>query len=214
MNLLLARHAETVWHRENRYAGSGSDIDLTPLGVQQAQQLADWVATRRGPGGVRAVVASPMRRALATAEPSSRAARVPLEVEVGLCEIGFGVAEGLTADELDPDVMARFRADPVAHPFPGAEPAQACADRVVGALRRIAERHRDGPVLVVAHNTALRLALCALIGLPLARYRQVFPRLQNVAVSELALPGGGPASLLSLNVPVLDRAVPPRKELS
>ena len=41
-----------------------------------------------------------------------------------------------------------------------------------------------------------------LLGLPLAVYRRVFPRLQNVAVSEIGLPDGqGPASLLSLNVP-------------
>ena len=32
MTLLLTRHAETVWHKENRYAGT-SDIDLTPHGV-------------------------------------------------------------------------------------------------------------------------------------------------------------------------------------
>jgi probable phosphoglycerate mutase len=59
-------------------------------------------------------------------------------------------------------------------------------------------------VLVVAHNTLLRLGLCVLLGLPVARYRQVFPRLDNVAVTEIALPdgGAGPVALLSLNVPI------------
>jgi probable phosphoglycerate mutase len=58
-------------------------------------------------------------------------------------------------------------------------------------------------VLVVAHNTLLRLGLCVLLGLPVARYRQVFPRLDNVAVTEIAIPdrGTGPVALLSLNVP-------------
>lgn len=64
-------------------------------------------------------------------------------------------------------------------------------------------------MLVVAHNTLLRLGLCALLGLPIAHYRQVFPRLDNAAVIEIAVPVDGqstPASLLSLNVPVTDRS--------
>ena len=92
----------------------------------------------------------------------------------------------------------------MAHPFPGAEPPAVAAERCAGALRRIAARHGDDTVLVVAHNTLLRLGLCVLLGLPVARYRQVFPRLDNVAVTEIALPdgGAGPAALLSLNVPI------------
>jgi probable phosphoglycerate mutase len=124
-------------------------------------------------------------------------------VEDDLREVGFGIAEGRTLAELDPEVVARFRADPVAHPFPGAEPPAAAAQRCAAALRRVAARHSQDTVLVVAHNTLLRLGLCALLGLPVARYRQVFPRLDNVAVTEIALPDGdGPVALLSLNVPV------------
>lgn len=209
MTLLLARHAETVWHAENRYAGAGSDIDLTPAGTLQAERLAGWVRSR----GVAAVVSSPVRRAQETAEPSALAAGVPLEIVDDLREVGFGVAEGRTMAELDPDVVARFRADPQAHPFPGAEPLATAARRAVAALHSVADRHgAEAPVLVIAHSTLLRLALCALLGLPLARYRQLFPRLSNVAITEIALPAvpASPAALLSLNVPVGDRAVPHR----
>jgi probable phosphoglycerate mutase len=209
MTLLLTRHAQTVWHRENRYAGT-SDVDLTPEGLQQAEQLAGWVRTR----GVDVVVSSPVRRARETAEPSARAAGVTVEVEDDLREVGFGIAEGRTLAELDPQVVARFRADPVAHPFPGAEPPPEAAARCAAALRRIAARHPDDTVLVVAHNTLLRLGLCALLGLPIARYRQVFPRLDNVAVTEIALParGTGPAGLLGFNVPVWGRGPTPEHE--
>ena len=199
MSLLLTRHAETVWHEENRYAGV-SDIDLTPNGAQQAQRLADWVRTRT----IDAIVCSPVRRARETAAPSALAAGVEIEVEDDLREVGFGVAEGRTLAELDPDVVARFRADPVAHPFPGAEQPTEAAGRCAAALRRIGARHGQDTVLVVAHNTLLRLGLCTLLGLPVARYRFVFPRLDNVAVTEIALPADPdtPAALLSLNVPV------------
>lgn len=198
MTLLLTRHAESVWHKANRYAGA-SDIDLTPHGVQQARRLADWV----GPQGVDAIVCSPMHRARETAAPSAAATGIEIEIEDDLREVDFGIAEGRTLAELDPDVVARFLADPVAAPFPGGEPPTVAAQRCATALRRIAARHGDATVLVVGHNTVLRLALCVLIGLPVARYRQVFPRLDNVAVTEIALAdvGAGPVALLSLNVP-------------
>jgi len=196
MTLLLTRHAETVWHRENRYAGT-SDIDLTPHGVQQAQRLGDWVRT----SGVNVIVCSPVRRARETAAPSAAATGLEIEVEDDLREVGFGIAEGRTLAELDPDVVARFRADPSASPFPGAEQPSVAAERCADALRRIASRHADDTVLVVGHSTVLRLGLCLLLGLPVGRYRQVFPQLDNVAITEIALVDHG-AALLTLNVPV------------
>lgn len=205
MTLLLTRHAETVWHAENRYAGT-SDVDLTPNGVRQAQRLAGWVAARPPGAAVDVIVCSPVRRARETAAPSAAAAGIELEVEDDLREVGFGIAEGRTLAELDPEVVALFRADPVAHPFPEAEKPADAAQRCAAALRRIGARHAQDTVLVVAHNTLLRLGLCVLLGLPVARYRAVFPRLDNVAVTEIALPAEAdadePAALLSLNVPV------------
>lgn len=68
----------------------------------------------------------------------------------------------------------------------------------MGELRRL---HPDGKVLVVAHSTSIRLALCALLDLPLSRYRSVFPFLGNCALTEVVLDGDR-AALLSLNLPV------------
>jgi probable phosphoglycerate mutase len=58
-------------------------------------------------------------------------------------------------------------------------------------------------VLVVAHNTALRLALCAWLGIPVSHYRDVLPRLDNGAATRLrVLPDRArPPALLALNVP-------------
>ena len=37
--LVLIRHGESTWNLENRFTG-WTDVDLTPLGVEQAQQAA------------------------------------------------------------------------------------------------------------------------------------------------------------------------------
>lgn len=201
--MALARHGETVWHTNNRYAGGGSDIDLTPKGHRQARELAQW-CVGFAPD---AVISSPVRRAVETATPCAAAVGMRVHIVEGLREVDFGLAEGRTIDELlvmDPAMVDRFRADPVAHPFPGAEPPQDAADRAASALRLIAQQYDGAKVLVVAHNTLLRLAICALLDLPVTRYRDIFPRLENAAISAMTVQAapGRVSSLLSLNVQV------------
>jgi probable phosphoglycerate mutase len=212
--LILTRHGQTVWHAENRYAGV-SDVDLTDEGRVQAVRLAAWAAD----ADLDAIVSSPVRRALETAQPSVRATGLPLKAVDDLRELDFGIAEGRTIAELsaaDAEVVRRFRADPVTNHFPGGEPPADAADRAARALRRLAAEHPGQRVLVVAHNTLLRLALCRVLGLDVHRYRRVFPRLDNAALTDLVLSatsegtaGGGTAnseaSLLSFNVPLAPR---------
>ncbi|MBK3570088.1 histidine phosphatase family protein [Streptomyces sp. MBT62] len=196
--LLLARHGQTVWHAENRYAGI-SDVALTDTGVTQAEALGRWAAAHP----VDAIWTSPLSRAVLTAAPAAHALNLVPNTEPALRECDFGVMEGRTLTEFateNPGAAEAFRADPVAHPFPESEDPTAAAARGTAALQRIAAAHSGGRVLVVAHNTLLRLVLCRTLSIPLGEYRRVFPRLQNAAVSELRV-GGGTVALLSLNVP-------------
>ncbi|CAM5423397.1 Phosphoglycerate mutase OS=Streptomyces aurantiogriseus OX=66870 GN=GCM10010251_69990 PE=4 SV=1 [Streptomyces aurantiogriseus] len=196
--LLLARHGETVWHAENRYAGL-TDVALTERGRAQAEALGRWAAAHP----VDAVWTSTLSRAAATAEPACRALGLAARREPALRECDFGVVEGRTFAEFavtDPQRAEAFRADPVGHPFPEAEDPRTAAARGSAALRRIAAAHEGERVLVVAHNTLLRLALCRLLSIPLEHYRRIFPQLRNAAVSEIRMEGPSTA-LVSLNVP-------------
>lgn len=196
--LLLARHGQTTWHAENRYAGI-SDVALTDEGVAQAEALGRWAAAHP----VDAIWTSPLSRAVLTAAPAARALNLTPHTEPALRECDFGVVEGRTLAEFaaeHPGAAEAFRADPVAHAFPESEDPLSAAERGTAALHRIAAAHPDQRVLIVAHNTLLRLVLCRLLGIPLGEYRRVFPRLRNAAVSELRVQGETVA-LLSLNVP-------------
>lgn len=197
--LLLARHGQTVWHAENRYAGV-SDVSLTDTGRAQADALGRWAAAHP----VDAIWTSPLSRAVITADPACRALGLTPHREPGLRECDFGVLEGRTLAEFaaqDPAAAEAFRTDPVANPIPRAEDPSAAAGRGAAALRRIAAAHPGERVLVVAHNTLLRLVLCTLLSIPAGEYRRVFPRLRNAAISELLVKSDGSAALLSLNVP-------------
>ncbi|MFJ2603790.1 histidine phosphatase family protein [Streptomyces sp. NPDC087425] len=196
--LLLARHGQTVWHAENRYAGV-SDVALTDTGRAQAEALGRWA----GAHPVDAVWTSPVSRAVVTAEPACRALGLTPHREPDLRECDFGAVEGRTLAEFaaeNPEGAAAFRADPVAHPFPGAEDPAAAAARGAAALHRIAAAHPGERVLVVAHNTLFRLILCTLLSIPVRDYRRVFPSLRNAAVTELRFTAGS-VGLIALNVP-------------
>jgi probable phosphoglycerate mutase len=197
--LVLVRHGETIWHADNRYAGR-SDVELTPRGLDQARDLAKWAAT----AGLSAVWSSPLSRARLTAQPAADAAQVPLHIDECLIEMDFGAGEGLTGQEIHerfPQARAAFLEDPVRNPLPGSENPARAARRGAQALQNIASISGEARVLVVAHNTLLRLVLCELLQIPLSRYRETFPELANGALTELHI-NGGSTSLLSLNLPL------------
>jgi 2,3-bisphosphoglycerate-dependent phosphoglycerate mutase len=199
--LTLVRHGRTIWHAGNRYAGS-SDVPLDDVGRAQAQALARWAAAHPHD----AVACSPLRRARQTATTVADVLGLHPEVTPALREMDFGIAEGRTLTEVGqryPWSATAFLDDPVRNPFPGAEPPEQVAERVIGGLRALADRHIGSSVLVVGHNTALRLALCTWLGIPLSRYRDVLPRLENAAVTRLRVPPDPtrPPALLCLNVP-------------
>ncbi|MEV1241765.1 histidine phosphatase family protein [Nonomuraea sp. NPDC049750] len=198
-NIALVRHGESVWHAENRYAGL-SDIELTPRGLDQAGQLASWA----GRAGLAAVWASTLSRARITAAASAEAAGVELRVDERLRELDFGQADGLTAAEMRerfPEARAAFEADPATNPLPGGEDPKLAADRFTECLQDIAAAHPDGRVMVVAHTTVIRIALCRLMGVPLDEYRRLFPKLDNCAITEIR-PRNGQVAILRYNSPI------------
>ncbi|MCA2222828.1 histidine phosphatase family protein [Nonomuraea aurantiaca] len=198
-HIALVRHGESVWHAENRYAGL-SDIELTPRGLDQAGQLASWA----GRAGLSGVWASTLSRARITAAASAEAAGVELRVDERLRELDFGQADGLTAAEMRerfPEARAAFEADPATNPLPGGEDPKLAADRFTECLRDIAAAHPAGRVMVVAHTTVIRIALCRLMGVPLGEYRRLFPSLDNCAITEIR-PRDGQVAILRYNSPI------------
>ncbi|MHB8294092.1 MAG: histidine phosphatase family protein [Acidimicrobiales bacterium] len=201
-DLFLVRHAETLWHAENRYAG-WSDIELSDHGREQARALARWAATAE----LDALWCSELRRSQETAIPSAGASGLEPRVDPRLNEVGFGQGEGLTAQEIRqrfPREADAFDADPVGHPLPGGEDPRAAAARALACLAEIAEVCPSGRVLVVTHNSLIRLVLCHLLGIPLPEYRSRFPSIDNCCLNEVHVLPGEQAELRQFNVPVVE----------
>jgi broad specificity phosphatase PhoE/ribonuclease HI len=157
--LILVRHGETALTQQGRYSGRG-DPELTDEGQAQAMAAAGRVAGLSR--DVTAIVTSPLRRCVRTAELiSAEVGGVPVTVVEDLIECDFGQWEGLTFGDVQerwPREMQAWLSSTSVAP-PGGESFQAVAKRVRGALATIVESHPGGVVVVVSHVTPIKLIL-------------------------------------------------------
>ena len=175
--LYLVRHGQTEWSRAGRHT-SVTDLDLTELGLAQAESLRDHL----DPDAFQLVLVSPRLRARRTA---ALAGFEEAEVLEDLAEWAYGDYEGLTSvqiHETRPDW--RLWVDGC----PGGE----SPDQVRARLTRVVDRVRGSGVeraICFAHGHALAaLALCWL-DFPLA-FGQSFP----VEVARVSIMGTEKAS--------------------
>jgi broad specificity phosphatase PhoE len=200
--IVLARHGRTEWHHGNRYTGS-TDLPIDEVGVRQAQQLKDW-AIDYAPD---ALWCSPMLRARQTVEPTARALGLEPRLDARLREVDFGSAEGKMLSELPPAVAKAFQLDPVRDHFPGGEAPGDAADRVHEVFQEIGRQNEGRKVLVVAHNTLIRLLVCRVLGLRLNDYRRLLPALGPAALVRFRWQDGT-VGLEAYNVPLV---IPPAR---
>jgi broad specificity phosphatase PhoE len=146
--LLLVRHGETDWNAAGRLQGH-TDRPLSDFGRRQARQLAEEL---EGESFFDAIYASDLARARETAEIVGERLGLPTVLDPDLREKDWGTWEGLTPVERD-------RVELVG------EATEAHRDRILSALRRIAERHPGGRVLLVTHGGSMRRVQTAALGM-------------------------------------------------
>jgi probable phosphoglycerate mutase len=167
--LLLLRHGVTPLTLEKRFAGIG-DPALLEEGRDQARRAAERLRADRRYGPVEVIVASPLRRTLATAEAVGAVVGLPVKPEPGVREIDFGLFEGLTfaeAHERYPDELAAFLGSPEVAP-PRGETLAELARRAGRARDRLIVRYPRKTVLVVTHVTPIKVLVCQALGAPLS----------------------------------------------
>ena len=161
---MLWRHGQTVWNAERRFQGQ-SDIPLDEVGQAQAERAARLLAALRPD----LIVSSDLSRAAQTAAPLSRLTGLEVTLDKDLRERSGGCWEGLT----DTEIRTRYPVEHASWTPPDGEPSALVADRVAGALLRVAEavsgspaRSTTGLAVVVSHGAALRLGMSRLLGMP------------------------------------------------
>lgn len=157
--LILVRHGETALTKQGRYSGRG-DVPLSDEGEAQAMAAGGRVAGLAR--DVTAVVSSPLRRCLRTAELiAAEAGGVPVTVLDDLIECDFGEWEGLTFAEVQerwPREMEAWLDSPKVAP-PGGESFEAVAERARAAVGTVLRAYPSGVVVLVSHVSPIKLIL-------------------------------------------------------
>lgn len=158
----LMRHGEPVGG--SRYRGQMDD----PLSSTGWAQMRAAVGQHR-PWEV--ILSSPLSRCLDFAQELAANAGLPLEIDERLMEIGFGVWQGKTREEItqyDPGLLQRFYRDPMTHRPEDAEGLAEFRSRVVSAWNDILNRHAGRHILIVCHAGVIRMALAHILDIPLS----------------------------------------------
>ena len=148
--LYLARHGQTPLNESGVLRGLADPL-LDETGREQASRLGA-VLGRRNPS---LVVASPLQRAVQTAQPVADQAGLTVVTDQCLTDRDYGRWTGTPKKS----VIARWGSVDNA---PGVEPALVILVRAMTGLNAIAGRCRDGAVVAVSHDAVNRQVLAAL----------------------------------------------------
>ena len=152
--VVLIRHAESVWNAEGRWQGQ-EDPPLSARGLAQADSL---VESLRGAGVLR-IVTSDLLRARATAAPLARALGLEPIADPRLRELDVGRWGGRTREEIaraDAELLARFDGgDPDARAG-GGESLALLRRRARAALADLAATSPTPVIALVTHLGWLR----------------------------------------------------------
>jgi broad specificity phosphatase PhoE len=185
--LLLIRHGETEWNREERIQGH-RDVCLSARGEEQARRLARWLAEE----ALDAVYTSDLLRCSSTAEIVV-GGREAITADSRLREARFGAFEGMTAAEIQeryPEPFRLWRQDAVRNRPPDGETLEELQERCLASLREHLPRHSGQTVAVVAHGGPIRTLVCGILGLPM----EIYPRLrvENASITLILFTTRGP----------------------
>ena len=195
-NLILLRHGESAWNRDNRFTG-WTDVDLSEQGIQEAHRAASLLVQARL--GFDVAFTSVLKRAIRTlwiALDDVDMLWLPVYRSWRLNERHYGALQGLnkqeTAEEFGEEQVMLWRRsyaaqppalaqDDVRHPrfdprygllrpedLPATESLKDTLERVLPYWHEtiVPELAREQKVLVVAHGNSLRALVKHLDGIP------------------------------------------------
>ncbi len=166
--ILLTRHGQTEWNREERFRGQ-IDVPLNATGERQAEALA----ARLVAFPVAAIYTAPLQRARRTAEICAARLGLTPQVLPGLLDANYGEWQGLSPSEIAaryPDQYRQWLSAPGEVTFPGGERFADMQARALAALQAVVARHPGETAVLVAHMAVNKALLSGILGVGLNAY--------------------------------------------
>jgi probable phosphomutase (TIGR03848 family) len=169
--VLLIRHAENNYIKQQRLPGREPGIHLNKKGRAQAQAIASKLKGTP----IIAVYSSPLERALETAEPIAKALNLKVMPRKGLIEIDVGEWQRKKVKKLSQlKIWRKVQIYPSRFRFPGGERIEEAQHRFVEEIEAICAQHDPKDVIVcVSHADPIKLGVAHYIGLPLDMFQRL-----------------------------------------
>ncbi len=184
LRLLLARHGQTDWNRDQRIVGL-TDVPLNDEGHRQAEALARSLEHE----SMVAIYSSPLSRALHTAQDIAVCHAMEVRVAEHLREMDSGDGEGLRGPEFR-QRYGHILAMGSQVRFPNGESLSEVQDRCWSVVEDIRCCHGSGTVVVVSHALVTLCIIYKALKLDLGRWGSM--RVDPGSKSILELGPNGP----------------------
>ena len=189
MELLLVRHALPI---RREVTEGAADPPLSVDGERQAQLLAEYLGSEQ----IDAVYASPLRRAVQTAEPLCRQIGLEMVLDAGIAEFDQHSSEYIPVEEL------KASGDPRLKEFLLGEGDEfddrdEFRERVFASITRIVSQHGGERVAVVCHGGVINSYAGDVLGLDVEGPGFFYPN--YTSITRIAASRSGVRSIVTLN---------------
>ena len=183
--VLLIRHGQTPTTGQI-LPGRTPGLHLSERGQEQARD----VASRLEGLALDAVYSSPMERAQETAAPTVAGQGLQLLADANLIECDFGQWTGEKLTELNklPE-WKQVQSSPSTFRFPEGESFTEMQDRMVSAVKDIAQRHPGHVVAAFSHADTIKAAVAYFVGTPLDSFQKIHIDTASISVVEFTKEG-------------------------
>lgn len=173
--------------------GRMAGVHLGSLGKTQAERLAQRFVSE----DVACICASPLERALETAEPVASRLGHPVRVCEDINEINFGRWTGTSFEALNQDPRwSSWNHSRGTNRPPEGETMLEAQGRIVGAMEQLRSHYSDGSVILVSHGDVIKAALLYHLGMPIDSYHRL--EVEPASICTLVIGNWG-SKLLRLN---------------
>jgi len=179
--ILIIRHGETAWNRNNVFRGT-YDIPLNENGKKQARLLAQSLEAVR----IDAAYTSPLSRAKETADIVSRSHGISPVVHDGFIDMDYGEwtgKENSKVARLWPDDHAAWTAMPHTAKPPGGTTLKAVFNNAFTAMEKLAVKHDGQTIAIVTHRVVNKVLVIGALSLGLERFSFILQ--ENCCINEI-----------------------------
>mgnify|MGYP006275928281 FL=1 len=191
MKAVIIRHGETEHNKDGSITGQ-LDIELTNLGIQQAEKVAERLKNKN----FTAAYSSDLERTYQTTEIVAKKHNLQPEACKEFRERSYGDYEGNSKDNWR-DVVRKHGGNRQTLSSEKGESLQEVGERFVGKLNEIKKRHQSEIILVGSHGVAIKALLMKILNLKGDEYNKL--EQDNTGVTELEFNEGKGWRIISMN---------------